>query len=218
MDAAPEAHAITTVSRGPPRRSREPSVSAWLTGRMERSARIRGEGRPVRVSSQYHSSPSSIPPPTAPTTRAACPRSPGVSTASARASCAAASARRSARARRPDTPSVAIASAGTSAAILERKPSVSTSVTGRIAHVPEDSPVQNVFAPAPYGLTTPRPVTRTLVIRRRSALPRLREDEPRKAVEGLELGREVLRLVDDQAESLLQGDGELDEVERVQAE
>ena len=65
MEAAPEAQAMTTVSFGPVRPRRQPSVSACESGRIERSARMLPEGRP-RISPQYQSSPSSMPPPTAP--------------------------------------------------------------------------------------------------------------------------------------------------------
>src|SRR5882724_3947191 len=197
---------------------------------MERSALMRGDGRPVRVSSQYHVSPSSMPPPTAPMMRAASARSPRPSPASASASRAAARPSRSARARRDETPSAAMTSGGTSAAMRERNPSVSMRVMGRMAQVPAASPPQNVLAPAPYGLTTPRPLTTTRIIRRSAPCPRgdiprdgscrthLGEDEPREAVEGVELLREVLPFLDGDPEPLFHGHRELDEVERVQPE
>src|SRR5712692_2856134 len=128
---------------------------------MERSARIFGEGLPLRVSSQYHSSPSNIPPPTAPTASAAAARSCPCSPASASASVAAASARRSARERRREAGSDATVSGGISAATRERKPSVSMRVTGLMAQAPAARPDQKVFAQAPYGLMTPSPLTTT---------------------------------------------------------
>ena len=164
MEAAPEAQAMTTVSLGPPRPSRQPMTSEWLAGRMERSAPIFGEGPGWSASSQYHASPSSMPPPTAPTMSAMSVRSRGERSASASASRAAARARRSARERRRETPRPPMTSAGTSAAMRERKPSVSMTVSGRMAHSPVERPAQNVLTPAPYGLTTPRPLTTTRVI------------------------------------------------------
>ena len=140
---------MTTVSLGPHRPRRELNVSACVEGRMARRAPILGEGRPVRVSSQYHASASSMPPPTAPTKSPAQARSVGERSASASASRAAAIAKRSARARLREGPSEASTSAGTSAPIRERKPSVSIAVSGRIAHVPLASPVQKVLAPVP---------------------------------------------------------------------
>ena len=52
-------------------------------------------------------------------------------------------------------------SAGTSAATRERSPSVSMAVTGRMAQAPADRPVHRLLTPAPYGLTTPSPLTTT---------------------------------------------------------
>src|SRR5215813_12643273 len=184
---------------------------------------MRGDGRPVRVSSQYQASPSSMPPPTAPITSAASARSAGPRPASASASRAAASPRRSARARRGETPRLAIASAGTSAATRERKPSVSISVMGRMAQAPAASPAQNVLVPVPYGLTTPSPLTTTRLIRgaapwARSRLPHLGEDEAREAVERIELLGEILAFLDGDAEPVLHRHRELDEVERVKAQ
>ncbi len=148
IEAAPDAQAITTVSFGPVRPRRQPRVSACENGRMERSAPIRDEGRP-RAISQYQFSPSSMPPPTAPTRSAASVRAAPSRPASASASRAAASAIRSARERRRDEPSAPMTSAGISAAMRERKPSVSMTVMGLIAQVPAASPFQKLFTPAP---------------------------------------------------------------------
>src|SRR4029450_1755522 len=52
---------------------------------MDRTAVMRGDGRPVRFSSQYQASPSSMPPPTAPMMRAASARSSRPSPSSVRA-------------------------------------------------------------------------------------------------------------------------------------
>jgi hypothetical protein len=46
---------------------------------------------------------------------------------------------------------------GTSAAIWQRKPSVSIKVMGRIAQAPLLMPSQYALTPAPNGLTTPSP-------------------------------------------------------------
>jgi len=119
MEAPPDAQAITTVSFGPVSPSRQPRVSAWEKGRIERRARMPRAGRP-RVSPQYQSSPSSMPPPTAPTIRAASRARAAGSPASASASRAAASAMRSARERRRETPRAPITSAGISAAIKQQ--------------------------------------------------------------------------------------------------
>ena len=148
IEAAPEAQAMTTVSFGPVRPSRQPSVSACENGRIDRSALICDEGRP-RAISQYQSSPSSMPPPTAPMSSAASRRAAPSRPASARASRAAARAIRSARERRREAPSAPMTSAGTSAAMRERKPSVSMTVMGLIAQVPAASPFQKLFTPAP---------------------------------------------------------------------
>src|SRR4029453_12373051 len=184
---------------------------------------MRGEGRPVRVSSQYHASPSSMPPPTAPMTSAASARSAAPRPASARASRAAARPRRSARARRGETPRPAIASPGTSAATRARKPSVSMRVTGRMAQVPAASPAQNVLVPAPYGLTTPRPLTTTRLMRGgapagRSCPPHLGEDVAGETVERVELRGEVLAFLDDDAEAVFHRHRPLDEIEVVQSQ
>ena len=160
MDAAPEAHAITTVSLGPVRRRRALRVSAWERGRIERRDRMFPVACP-RHSPQYQFSPSSMPPPTAPTSSADSRRARPSSPESARASRAAASARRSARERRRETRRAGRISAGTSAAMRERKPSVSMRVMGLMAQVPAARPVQKLLTPAPYGLTTPSPLTTT---------------------------------------------------------
>ena len=82
--------------------------------------------------------------------RAPCPSGRGAArSASASASRAAARARRSARERRREAPRVPTTSAGTSAAMRDRKPAVSMTVSGRMAHSPEARPVQKVLAPAP---------------------------------------------------------------------
>ena len=51
--------------------------------------------------------------------------------------------------------------AGISAAMRERKPAVSMRVIGLIVQVPAASPDQKRVTPAPYGLTTPSPLTTT---------------------------------------------------------
>jgi len=159
-DAAPELHAVTSVSRGPPSPRALPRTAACDRGSVERSPRV-CFGRSPAKRDQYHPSASSIPPPTAPTISAASARSSRPSPASASASRAAARASRSARERRgePATRS------GTSAAIRQRKPSVTMSVTGRIAQAPATRPFQYAFTPAPNGLMTPRPLTTTDVTR-----------------------------------------------------
>jgi hypothetical protein len=72
---------------------------------------------------------------------------------------------RSERERRAEPP----IGSGTSAPIRQRKPSVSIKVSGRIAETPPLIPSQYALTPAPYGLTTPSPVTATGFTRRPSS-------------------------------------------------
>ena len=89
----------------------------------------------------------------------------------------------------------------------------SMSVTGRIAHAPAARPAQYAFTPAPNGLTTPSPVTTTA-----SCAAEPPRDEARQRVEGGEVRGQILGFVQDDAEALLDGDRQLDEVERVEAD
>src|SRR5207245_3933466 len=131
-----------------------PGASAWGTESIGRGGGGDGGRRP-RKRAQYHASASSIPPRTAPPASAASARSTRESPASSSASRAAASARRSARERRNEPPNPS----GTSAAIRHRKPSVSMSVTGRIAQAPALKPFQYALTPVPNAPTTPTPLT-----------------------------------------------------------
>src|SRR5438445_6572759 len=62
-ETAPELHAVTSVSRGPPSPRREPTTSACEYGRIERSSGVARSGTPLRLACQYQASASSIPPP-----------------------------------------------------------------------------------------------------------------------------------------------------------
>ena len=161
MEAAPDAHAITSVSRGPSSPNRKATASACARGRTERRARRPGAGRPLRDltpvprlglvhAAAHRPDEAGRPAPIRPS-----------SAASAIASAAAASASRSALERRRDALRPSSTSAGTSAATRERNPSVSMAVTGRMAQAPADRPVHRLLTPAPYGLTTPSPLTTT---------------------------------------------------------
>ncbi len=140
-------------------------VSAWAAGSIERSEAAHLGVLSPRARAQYQLSASSMPPPTAPTISAAPARSARPSAASSSASPTAPSASRSARERRGELAT----SSGTSAAMRQRKPVASTRVIGRMAQVPAARPAQYVFTPAPKGLTAPRPVTSTRLMRRRAA-------------------------------------------------
>jgi hypothetical protein len=61
----------------------------------------------------------------------------------------------------PRRAEVLLTEAGISAAMRERKPAVSMMVIGLIVQVPAASPDQKRVTPAPYGLTTPSPLTTT---------------------------------------------------------
>src|SRR5262249_11868916 len=83
-EAAPELHAVTTVSRGPPRPSTLPTTSTWADGKHDARASGSGVVAP-RARRQYHASASSMPPATPPTISAesarlapARPATPGI--------------------------------------------------------------------------------------------------------------------------------------------
>ena len=135
---------------GPVRPRRQPRVSACENGRIERSAPIRDEGRP-------RASPSTSPRPRAcrrrPRRRGAPPpRAGAVQARVAPGPRPRPRARSGPRASVGGTPSVPYhVGGGTSAAMRERKPSVSMTVMGLIAQVPAASPVQKLFTPRCRG-------------------------------------------------------------------
>src|SRR5262249_42587787 len=177
-----------------------------------------GSSTPSRSRRQYQASASSMPPPIPPTTTAAGRRSARSRPASPTASSAAAPPNRSAR--RPRRAPAGRATAGTSAAIRARNPSVSKSVTGPMAHRPPARPAQNGARPSPYGLTTPTPVTTTGLTgaapSRRPSSGRL--DEADEAPQRGEVLDDVVALLDHEAEALLQRDRQLDEIQGVEAQ
>ena len=174
-------------------RAGEPEAPAERVGVRERQdgpqRALRDAGRRRSVWAQYQSSPSSIPPPTAPISSAASAPLAPLADPSRRGLRGPRPARSGPRASVATTSrACSMTSAGISAAMRERKPSVSMTRDRLDRAGAGGEPGQKLLTPAPYGLTTPSPLTTTS--RQPPRAPgRLM---PRSLLSGRRLGRSIV--------------------------